>query len=286
MKKLIITATIIIIGLIAAGFTYWLSESYKSYAPDKLSPTTDIVSKEIKDIINPPKLKDGVIQSNNKTNNNTNNNNNNNTINKNDNSDDTTTSFSDEESATYYKLAQIAGDYGLPAKSLVVNLSYPKKINGINYYKAYSYSTRSNYGKDKTTPINNNYSHFDNVKIISLDGKSISTSQFGEMDFSKLTSKEKYNEVYKLAAQYVQAYTANYPDLSVSSNDNYEGNLNNVPDLKINLNDTKIVNGQTLYQVIVSTNNYETPIYVGIDGFIFVNSETDFNQLFFPNKLK
>ena len=193
-------------------------------------------------------------------------------------------SFSKQESDAYYKLAQVAGDYGLPANALVANMGAFKTVDGINYYKAYSYSTRAAFKNDSTTPVNGNYSHLANVKYLSLDGKSIDASKFGNLDFSNLTAEQKQNLIFKLAAEYVEGYTANYPNLKVEPNDNYEGNLNDIPDIKVDMNDTKVVNGETLYKATVDINNFKTPMYIGLDGYVFLASQQDFYQIFFPNK--
>ncbi len=194
-------------------------------------------------------------------------------------------SFSNQESDEYYKLAQLAGDYGLPANALVANMGAFKTVDGVNYYKAYSYSTRAAYNNDSTTPANGNYSHLANVKYLSLDGKSIDASQFGNLDFSNLTAAQKQNIIFKLAAEYVEGYTANYPNLKVEPNDNYEGNLNDIPDINVDMNDTKVVNGETLYKATVDINNFKTPMYIGLDGYVFLASQQDFYQIFFPNKV-
>lgn len=194
-------------------------------------------------------------------------------------------SFSKNESDLYYSLETVAGDCGLPSASLITNLDNVMTENGISYYKVYNYATRSDYNNDNSSEQDGNYSHMLNVRVLSTDGKSLSPSDFKSIDFAKLTNEQKTNSIFKIAAQYVEGYTANYPGLKVEPNDNYEGNLNNIPDMQINLNNTKQINGQTLYQVIVSINNYDTPIYVGLDGFIYISSPNDFYKIFFPNKI-
>lgn len=194
--------------------------------------------------------------------------------------------FSEVETKNYYTLSQNVGDIGLPSAAMVANIDMFKNIDGVNYYKTYSYDTRAAYNNDNTTPSNGNYSHFLNMKIVSLDGQTISENSFGTLDTSNLTNQDKYNDIYKMAAMYVEGYTANNPKLVVTENDNYEGNLNATPDIKVNLNNTKVVNGETLYQVVVNVNNYTVPIYVGIDGYIYVASQSDFNKIFFPIKVQ
>lgn len=58
-----------------------------------------------------------------------------------------------------------------------------------------------------------------------------------------------------------------------------------MPELQIDLNATKQINNETLYKVTANINNRSTSFYVGLDGFIFVSSQNDYNQLFFPNKI-
>ena len=194
--------------------------------------------------------------------------------------------FSKADTSNYYKLSQVVGDIGLPSSALTVNLDSPKNINGVNYYKTYSYNTRAAYNNDNSKVENGNYSHIANKKIISLDGKSINESAFGQIDYSKMSSQDKYNAIYKIAAMYVEGYTANNPNLVVSANDNYEGDLNAEPEMTVDLTNTKNINSEELYNVVISVNGYKTSIYVGLDGYIYVRSQNDYYQLFFPNKLK
>lgn len=192
-------------------------------------------------------------------------------------------SFTKEASQTYYKLSQLVGDEGMPSASMTTNLNAYTNIGEVNYYKTYSYDTRSAYGNDTTNSNDGNHAHLLNTKTVSLDGQA--TNNVPSFDFSKLTNEQKYDDVYQIASMYVEGYTANKPNLVVNDNDNYEGNLNETPDLFVDLNDTKNFNGETLYKVTADVNNYKTPFYVGLDGYVFVSSEQDFNQLFFPNRI-
>lgn len=192
-------------------------------------------------------------------------------------------SFTTKNSQTYYKLSQVVGDVGMPSPSMTTNLNAFTNVNGTDYYKTYSYDTRSAYGNDSTRTKEGNHAHLLNTKTVSLNGQA--TNNAASFDFSKLTNEEKYDDVYQIASMYVEGYTANKPDLVVNDNDNYEGNLNETPDLFVDLNDTKNFNGETLYKVTADVNNYKTPFYVGLDGYVFVSSEQDFNQLFFPNRI-
>lgn len=193
-------------------------------------------------------------------------------------------SFSKEDISNYYKLSQNVGDIGLPSASMTTNLEAYKTIDGVNYYSTYSYDTRAAYQNDTSTPQGGNYSHMISSKIVSLNNQTVLENTFGLIDSSKMSSLEIENQVYKIAAMYVEGYTANDPKLVVSENDNYEGNLNLIPEMKVNLNNYKDSGKGKLYEVIASLNGYNTPIYVGLDGYIYVSSEQDFNQLFFPNK--
>ncbi|MGL5067850.1 MAG: hypothetical protein ACRC6T_08560 [Sarcina sp.] len=193
--------------------------------------------------------------------------------------------FTKSDMSNYYKLSQNVGDIGLPSASMTTNLDAYKTIGGVNYYSTYSYDTRAAYQNDTSKPVEGNYSHMINSKIISLDGKTVSDSAFKTIDSSKMSQKDIVTQVYKIAAMYVEGYTANDPTLVVSANDNYEGNLNVIPQMKVNLDNFKDSKKGKLYEVTASLNGYETPIYVGLDGYIYVSSEQDFNQLFFPNKV-
>ncbi|MGL5822529.1 MAG: hypothetical protein ACRCYE_13060 [Sarcina sp.] len=195
--------------------------------------------------------------------------------------------FSEEDMQTYYKLSQNVGDIGLPSAAMTTNLDEPKTINGVEYYSTYSYNTRAAYNNDNSTPQNGNYSHLIKEAVVSLSNSRISRSEFGSIDTSKLNSTQIANQVYRIAAQYVEGYTANNPNLVLAENNNYEGNLNSVPDLTVSLNNPKQTSDHgNLYKVMVNINEFETPIYVGLDGYIFVPSQQDFYQLFFPNKAK
>lgn len=194
--------------------------------------------------------------------------------------------FTTQEQSTYYKLSQNVGDIGMPSASMTTNLNEPKEINGVAYYKTYSYDTRAAYQNDTSTPTNNNYSHLIDSKIISLNGASISNDLFGTLNTSELSNTQIENEIAKIAAMYVEGYTANNPSIKPGVNDDYESNLNEIPIMSVNLNITKNINNETLYNVIVTLNNKQIPIYVGLDGYIYIASENYFNELFFPNKVK
>ena len=198
----------------------------------------------------------------------------------------TKVSFSKTEVDSYYKLSQVVGDIGLPSASMTTNINLYNTINGVNYYKAYSYDTRAAYNNDNTTEENGNYSHLSNVKIVSLEGQTLTESEFGKLNTKNLTSQDKTNQIYKIASMYVEGYTANNPNLVINANDNYEGNLNAEPTLNVTLGNTKTVNNETLYRVTVNINNNEITMYVGLDGYIYISSQNDFNKIFFPNKVE
>lgn len=194
--------------------------------------------------------------------------------------------FSKSDISNYYKLSQNVGDIGLPSASMTTNLDSYKTIDGVNYYSTYSYDTRAAYKNDISIVKDGNYSHLVSSKIISLNKKSISRNNFGKINEDHLNDVEIERQIRRIAAMYIEGYTANDPNLVVNENDNYEGNLNILPDMKINLNNYKIINDEKLYQVIVNLNGYTTPLYVGLDGYVYVLSEQDYNKLFFPNKVK
>ena len=265
MKKGIIIGVIAVIIAVGSGyFAYSHSENSKVVTNNSNVKTTESVKK-----VESSNIKKKNAKSDNKT--------------------EVTTNlgfkFSVEGMNNYYKLSQNVGDIGLPSASMTTNLENYKTIDGVNYYSTYSYDTRAAYKNDTSTPKAGNYSHMINSKIISLDGKTISSNQFGIIDSSNLSDLQLKNQIYKVAAMYLEGYTANDPTLVVSSNDNYEGNLNAVPEMSINLDEFKDSGKGKLYEVTASLNGYKTPIYVGIDGYIYVTSENNFNQLFFPNKL-
>lgn len=196
--------------------------------------------------------------------------------------------FTDEQKTNYYKISQAVGDIGLPSNSLVTNLDNYKVIDGVKYFDAYSYATRTSL----TTPVlredaNNNFSgQVNEYKLVGLNGKKLDNSNVASSeDINNLSSEDKYIQLYKIASEYIEGYTANYPNMKIESNDNYEGNLNDITDLKIDLNNTKVIAGHKTYEVIVDINNFHTPIYVGLDGYIFVSTPTDYEQLFFPGWL-
>ena len=194
--------------------------------------------------------------------------------------------FSKEDMGNYYKLSQNVGDIGLPSSSMTTNLDSYKTINGVNYYSTYSYDTRSAYGNDTSVVKDGNHSHLVSSKIISLDKKSISRSDFGKISADNLNDMQLEREISRIAAMYIEGYTANDPSLVVNENDNYEGNLNILPDMKVNINNFKVINNEKVYQVVVNLNNYTIPLYVGLDGYVYVSSEQDYDELFFPNRVK
>lgn len=197
----------------------------------------------------------------------------------------TKATFSSQEQENYYKLSQNVGDIGVPSPAMTTNLSQPKTINGVEYYKTYSYDTRAAYGDDTASSNDGNYAHLVSSKVMSLNGQSLQASQFGEVNTSNLSKAELENQIYKIAALYVEGYTANNPNLELNSNDDYQGNLNEAPSITVNLDNTKTVNNETLYNVNANVNNYNIPIYVGLDGYIYISSENYYNELFFPNEV-
>ncbi|QPJ86602.1 hypothetical protein HH195_11575 (plasmid) [Sarcina sp. JB2] len=200
--------------------------------------------------------------------------------------------FSTAESNLYYKLEQAVGDEGMPSDSITVNLNNTVTINGEAYYKVYNYATRSAY----TTPEiyegeNNNFSQLMSEPIyVSESGgvikdTSSSTSTEFNNNLENLSQNEQYNSLYQIVAEYVEGYTANNPNYKLSKNDNYEGNLNNVPTIKINLNTYKTINNIKCYEATVSLNSKEITIYAALDGYIYIPSKTNYEELFFPTYL-
>ena len=191
--------------------------------------------------------------------------------------------FTNQEQENYYKLSQNAGDIGTPSASMTTNLDQSKVINGVSYYKTYSYDTRAAFGNDTSTPTNNNYSHLINSKILSLTGQTIPIAQFGEINVSNLSTEQIKVQIAKIAALYVEGYTSNNPKLESNANNNYESNLNESPKIVVNLDNIQNVNNETLYNVNITINNKVIPIYVGLDGYIYISDSNYFNELFFPN---
>ncbi|MGL5577035.1 MAG: hypothetical protein ACRDCW_15965 [Sarcina sp.] len=194
-------------------------------------------------------------------------------------------SFTSQEQNIYYKLSQNVGDIGMPSAAMTTNLDQGKLINGSIYYKTYSYDTRAAYENDNSTPNDGNYSHLVSSKIINLTGGSILNNEFGVINSSNLSGAQIENQVAKIASLYVEGYTANNPNLQSSTNSDYESNLNEVPIISVNLSNTKNINNEILYNAIIKLNNKQIPIYVGLDGYIYISSESYFNQIFFPNKI-
>lgn len=200
--------------------------------------------------------------------------------------------FSTAESNLYYKLEQAVGDEGMPSNSITVNLNNTVTINGETYYKVYNYATRSAY----TTPEiyegeNNNFSQLMSEPIyvsesggVIKDASSSTSTEFNN-NLENLSQNEQYNSLYEIVAEYVEGYTANNPNYKLSKNDNYEGNLNNVPTIKINLNTYKTINNIKCYEATVSLNSKEITIYAALDGYIYVPSKTNYEELFFPTYL-
>ena len=182
--------------------------------------------------------------------------------------------FSTAESNLYYKLEQAVGDEGMPSNSITVNLNNTVTINGEAYYKVYNYATRSAY----TTPKiyereNNNFSQLMSEPIyvsesggVIKDASSSTSTEFNN-NLENLSQNEQYNSLYQIVAEYVEGYTANNPNYKLSKNDNYEGNLNNVPTIKINLNTYKTIK---CYEATVSLNSKEITIYAALDGYIYM----------------
>ena len=180
----------------------------------------------------------------------------------------------------------------MPSNSITVNLNNTVTINGEAYYKVYNYATRSAY----TTPEiyegeNNNFSQLMSEPIyvsesggVIKDASSSTSTEFNN-NLENLSQNEQYNSLYQIVAEYVEGYTANNPNYKLFKNDNYEGNLNNVPTIKINLNTYKTINNIKCYEATVSLNSKEITIYAALDGYIYVPSKTNYEELFFPTYL-
>ena len=200
--------------------------------------------------------------------------------------------FSTAESNLYYKLEQAVGDEGMPSNSITVNLNNTVTINGEAYYKVYNYATRSAYTTPKINEgENNNFSQLMSEPIyvsesggVIKDASSSTSTEFNN-NLENLSQNEQYNSLYQIVAEYVEGYTANNPNYKLSKNDNYEGNLNNVPTIKINLNTYKTINNIKCYEATVSLNSKEITIYAALDGYIYVPSKTNYEELFFPTYL-
>lgn len=205
-------------------------------------------------------------------------------LNNSNSTNNTNSTFSNQEQENYYKLSQNVGDIGVPSPAMTTNLSQPQTVNGVEYYKTYSYDTRGAYGDNISNSNDGNYAHLVSSKIMSLNGQSLQANQSGQISTNNLSKTELESQIYKIASLYVEGYTANNPNLEANSNDDYQGNLNASPNITINLNNTKSMNNETLYNANVTINNHTVPIYVGLDGYIYVSSENYYNELFFPDE--
>ena len=205
------------------------------------------------------------------------------------NASNNSSTFSKTQSSLYYKLEQAVGDEGMPSDSITVNLNNTVTINGTEYYKVYNYATRAAY----TTPeiyesSSNNFSQLTSEPVyvsesgsVIKDASSTTVTEFNN-NLEKLSQNEQYNSIYQIVAEYVEGYTANNPNYKLAKNDNYEGNLNKTPTIKIDLNTYKTINNIKCYEATVSLNSKEITIYAGLDGFIYIPSETSYEELFFP----
>ena len=200
-----------------------------------------------------------------------------------------TSLFSSNESALYYKLEQAVGDIGMPSNSITVNLNNTVTVNGETYYKVYNYATRAAY----TTPkiyegYNDNFSQLiaepvyvsESGNTLTDESSDVSNEYYSSLD--KLTESEQYTSIHQIVAEYVEGYTANNPEYKLSKNDNYEGNLNDAPTIKIDLNNYKTIENIKCYEATVSLNSKEITIYAALDGYIYIPSKTSFEELFFP----
>lgn len=197
--------------------------------------------------------------------------------------------FSTDQSNLYYKLEQVIGDIGMPSNSITVNLENSVTINGETYYKVYNYATRAAY----TTPViyegkENNFSQLVSRPIyVSEDGQIIKdVSNKIEKNYydnlNKLSNEEKYNSLYQIVAEYVEGYTANNPNYKLDKNDNYQGELNNSPNMKIDVSSYKTINNVKCYKATINLDSKNITIYVALDGYIYIQSKADYEKLFFP----
>ena len=197
--------------------------------------------------------------------------------------------FSSGQSTLYYKLEQAVGDVGIPSDSITVNLNNTVTINGHKYYKVYNYATRSAYTIPKIYEgSNDNFSQLISTpEYVSENGTTlddVSSSIITEYnnELNNLTKNQQYNSLYQIVAEYVEGYTANNPNYKLSKNDNYEGDLNDAPTIKISLNTYKTIDNIKYYESIVSLNSKEITLYTALDGSIYVPSKTSYEEIFFP----
>lgn len=197
--------------------------------------------------------------------------------------------FSTEQSSLYYKLEQAMGDVGIPNDSITVNLNTTVTINGKEYYKVYNYATKSAHINSKTIneSTSNNFSQLISQPIyISKSGDilySVCNDTMKKFDdnLNELTTDEKYNSLYQIVSEYINSYTANNPDFELSKSKNYEGNLNKIPNINVNLSDYKIINNIKCYYIEFELNSKKIILYASLGGYIYISSKTTFNELFF-----
>lgn len=183
----------------------------------------------------------------------------------------------DELSAIYNICKSESYVSGSGSATLTINPNYYSIVNGEKYYAVFNNAIpATNYFMAGVPPFPNksgNFSCETFVGFMNEYGNKISFNEFlnGQVSFNpnnpnNLTSNDISNMLRKIAITYVDGTS-----ISGTNNNILNNNLNNfTKNITINLSNTKIINGETYYEVEYEPNE---PFYISLTGRIYVAQE-------------
>ena len=167
--------------------------------------------------------------------------------------------FSDEYQNIYDTLMTKAKIGGIPGSYAIGNFDLSITVDGTKYYYLYT-------GLQEAWAMGGFPGQEDTFGYISESGKTLDSNDLTEIinQFNNESNQEKYNQIYKIATQYI-------------ADDGWGRDLNNyIHKLNIDLNKTIQKDGQTLYSVTYTPdqpNGFKDPtaqMYVGGTGLVYL----------------
>lgn len=186
--------------------------------------------------------------------------------------------FTNDELNTIYNICKSESYFfGSGSATLIINPNYYSIVNGEKYYAIFNnIIPETNYFMAGVPPFPNksgNFSCENFVGFMNEYGNKISFNAFlnGQVSFNpnnpnNLTSNDISNMLRKIAITYADSIC-----ISGTNNNILNNNLNNfTKNITINLSNTKIINGETYYEVEYEPNE---PFYISLTGRIYVAQE-------------
>lgn len=186
--------------------------------------------------------------------------------------------FTNDQLNTIYNICKSESYFfGSGSATLIINPDYYSIVNGEKYYAIFNNTIpETNYFMAGVPPFPNksdNFSQENFIGFMNKYGNKISFNEFlnGQVSFNpntpnNLTSNDISNMLRKIAITYADSTC-----ISGTNNNILNNNLNNfTKNITINLSNTKIINGETYYEVEYEPNE---PFYISLTGRIYVAQE-------------